>query len=281
MSKYLRYILTHYNGLAPQINWFQPASYSTSFSSFYGTPWEIFRTTSILSSTSRPTTFVTKSGSLPGYASYIAMAPDYDLGITILTGSPSSTLKAQILELVTVKLIRAAEEIAQSDLQKRYTGVFSAKDINSSLVLEQSDTKALYVQSFISNSTDVLASLLPFFGQVKGSEPFRIQLIPTLLYHNEEEQKGQLWRGVVVPEKRRDGVWDDFCLTDDDPYSYAGKPLFEFVLRGVEDENSKLREVELPAFGVRLARASEEVEQKGGGGYRFIDDLLQIVLGNE
>lgn len=244
-------------------------------------PWEIFRTTSILPFTSRPTTFVTKSGALPGYFSSIIMAPDYDLGVTILTASLSSALKSQVLEILTVPLIRAAEETAQSDLQDRYTGIFNAKDLNSSLVLEQADNKSLYIHSFISNSTDVLASFLPLLWQATAGSHFRIQLVPTLLYRDEEKKKGELWRGVVVPEKRGDGVWDEFCLTDEDPDSYAGKPLFEFVLWGAEDGKYRVREVEVSAFRVRLEREVEEVEEEGGRRYHGIHKPQQIVFGSE
>lgn len=38
LSRYLRYILTHYNSLAG-INWLQGASWSADESSFYGMPW--------------------------------------------------------------------------------------------------------------------------------------------------------------------------------------------------------------------------------------------------
>lgn len=36
MSKYLRYVLTHYNGVDHALNWFQPASWGTGINSFYG-----------------------------------------------------------------------------------------------------------------------------------------------------------------------------------------------------------------------------------------------------
>jgi len=36
MSKYMRYVLTHYNALATGVNWMLPASWSTGMNSFYG-----------------------------------------------------------------------------------------------------------------------------------------------------------------------------------------------------------------------------------------------------
>ncbi|KAN0119279.1 putative FLP FmtA-like protein, betalactamase [Hyaloscypha variabilis] len=251
MSKFLRYVLKHYNGLTPTLNWFHPASYSTTISSFYGTPWEIFRTNSILPSTSRPVTFVTKSGSVPGYLSYIILLPEYDLGITILTTGTSTLLKDSIREITTVPLVKTAEHIAQKDLAARYTGTYEAAHLNSTLVISHSATKSLYVESFISNSTDVFAALKSFWP----SDVLRIQLVPTLLFRDEEKQQGEIWRGLPVPEKRNESlIWDDFCLTDDDPVQFAGKPVFEFVMWHADDGAGRVEEVELSAFRVTLKR---------------------------
>ena len=251
MSKFLRYVLKHYNGLTPAFNWFNPASYSTTISSFYGTPWEIFRTNSILPSTSRPISFVTKSGSVPGYLSYIILLPEYDLGITILTTGTSTLLKDNIREIITVPLVQAAEHIAQADLAARYTGTYQAPHLNSTLLISHSATKSLYAESFISNSTDVLAVLKPFWPGT--SDDLRIQLVPTLLFVDEEKQQGEIWRGLLVPEQRNESlVWDDFCLTDDDTVQFAGKPLFEVVMWHSDDGVGRVEEVELSAFRVKL-----------------------------
>lgn len=123
LSKYIRYVLTHYNGITPALNWMQPASWSTSINSFYGVPWEIFRTSKILPNTQRPVTFVTKSGGEPAYFSIIIIAPDYDLGVTILVGGNAKLLE-KLRELVTIPLIRAAENVAVLELQRRYAGTY-------------------------------------------------------------------------------------------------------------------------------------------------------------
>lgn len=218
-------------------------------------PWEIYRTSSILPLTSRPVTFVTKGGGLPGYFTYIIMVPDYDLGITIFTAGESSSLLDLLRETATVSLLKAAEEMVQLDLLDRYTGTFTAKDLNSSLVLAQNGNRSLYIESFISNSTDTFNAwrllLKPF---VQGGT-FRIQLVPTLLYRDEKNNKGELWRGVVVPEKRNlEAIWDDQCITDLDTLYYAGIPLLEVVLWGGEDGVNIVEEVEMSGFRVKLGR---------------------------
>jgi hypothetical protein len=255
MSKFLRYVLATYNRLSPQFNWFNPGSYSTVISSYYGMPWEIYRTSSILPYTSRPVTFVTKGGGLPGYFTNIIMVPDYNLGITILTAGKSSSLMELIRETVTVPLLKAAEEIAQLDLLARYTGVFAAKDLNSSLILAQNDSKSLYIESFISNSTDIFSSWRPLLEPLIHDGPFRVQLVPTLLYRDEKNHKGELWRGTIVLEDRdHEAIWDDFCLTDLDPLYYAGTPLLEIVFWGGEDGGNVVEEVEMSGFRVKMGR---------------------------
>ncbi|KFZ03908.1 hypothetical protein V502_10566 [Pseudogymnoascus sp. VKM F-4520 (FW-2644)] len=199
MSKFLRHVLTTYNTLSPQLNWFNPGSYSESLSSYYGMPWEIYRTSSILPSTLRPITFVTKGGSLPGYFTYIIMAPEYDLGITIFTAGPQNLLNL-IREAVTVPLLCAAEETAQQDLHVRYTGSFAAAaPLNSTIVLAQSDRMGLYIDFFVSNSTVILDAWQDPLSLLTQGRPFRIQLVPTISYREDGAgRKGEVWRGMVI-----------------------------------------------------------------------------------
>ncbi|OBT65801.1 hypothetical protein VE03_03315 [Pseudogymnoascus sp. 23342-1-I1] len=258
MSKFLRHVLTIHNTLSPQVNWFNPGSYSESLTSFYGMPWEIYRTSSILPSTLRPITFITKAGGLPGYSTYIIMAPDHGLGITIFTAGPPDLLDL-IREAVTVPLLRAAEETAQQDLHDRYTGSFAAAaPLNSTIVLAQSDSKGLYIESFISNSTVTLDAWQGPLSPLTQGRPFRIQLVPSLLYREDGAgRKGEVWRGLVVLEERGGGAWDDHCSTNYDPLSYADKPLLEVVFW--EGEGGVMEELEMVGLRVSLARV------EGGG----------------
>jgi hypothetical protein len=274
MSKFLRYVLKHYNGLTPVLNWFQPTSYSTTISSFYGTPWEIFRSNSILTSTSRLVTFVTKSGSVPGYLSYIILLPEYDLGITILTTGTSPLLKDSIREIITVPLVKAAEHIAQTDLATRYTGTYCTTHLNSTLVIAQSPSKSLYITSFISNSTNVIAAFRSFQAAPLPDD-VRIQLIPTLLFKDEEKKRGAIWRGLIVPEKRNSSlIWDDVCITDEDQLQFAGKPVFEVVMWHADGGLGRVEEVDLSAFRVKL-KYDEDESRQGTDIHGSVDALKQ------
>ncbi len=210
---------------------------------------------------------------MPGYLSYIILLPEYDLGITILTTGTSTLLKDSIREIITVPLVKAAEHIAQADLAARYTGTYLAPHLNSTLVISHSAKKSLYVESLISNSTDFLTASKPLWGD--PSDGLRFQLVPTLLFRDEKNQQGEIWRGLFVPEKRNAGlIWDDFCLTDDDPAQFAGRPLFEVVMWHADDGVGRVEEVELSAFRVKLKLDPNTVRQGADA-----QELKETILG--
>lgn len=255
LSKYLRYILTKYNGLTHALNWLNPVSPARGVNSFYGMPWEIYHTDRILSKSRRTVRFATKGGGLPGYTSIIILAPDYDLGFTILVAGNGDLLRK--LQNIVTGLIRSTEELAVRQLQERYTGTYASTDnnLNSSVTLI-ADDRGLVVTEFISNSSDVL-----------GSEPVKrwfpqhgfAQLIPTLLYRNEKHQKGEEWRLQPV-EDRTDGeheIWDDFCITDVEGPLYAAVPINNLVFWDRRNDGS-FDTVELSAFRVNLTRVHEK-----------------------
>ncbi|KEF56126.1 uncharacterized protein A1O9_07707 [Exophiala aquamarina CBS 119918] len=267
MSSFLRYILTHFNGITPALNWFQPASFAEGVHSFYGAPWEIFRTDKILTqpSSRRPVTFITKGGGLPGYSTNILLVPEYSLGITILTaGNPR--LLSKVREIVTTKLINAADKFAERQACARYAGTYSAPHINSTLEITLSPYRGLYVSHFLSNGTDTLSL---FLDQVRErySEDITLQLIPTLLYRDEEQKRGELFRAVFdFPPKPQgsSGVWDDFCTTDVSPLMYAGKSVGEVVFWDTDSSGQRYDRVELSAFRVSLDRVLDERDKDGG-----------------
>lgn len=115
----------------------------------------------------------------------------------------------------------------------------------------------LVVERFISNGTDILKSVIPLFGEPDvATLPWHAQLVPTLLFQEEKKQRGEIWRALIVVDRPKDsnegGLWDDFCVTDVDPASYAGIPLNEFVFW--RDAEGRVTDVELSAFRVTLRR---------------------------
>lgn len=253
MSKFLRYILTHYNTLATGVNWLLPASWSTGLDTFYGMPFEIFRTDRILHDSRRPVTFVTKSGGLPGYYSQMMILEEYGIGMTFLVGGEASLLR-EIIEIVTVELVNAMELAVWETVHETYSGRYIAvrpSVINSSLSLNTSLSRGLHLTGFISNGTDVFNTVLPNFGvdELREHTGWYAQLVPTLLYKNEAAQEGEIWRMLIVPERsplEEENIWSTFCPTDVDGLLYAGKAVNELVFW------HKKRQVELPAWNVTL-----------------------------
>ena len=255
MSKYLRYVLTKFNGLTHALNWFNPASSTRGLNSFYGIPWEIFHTDRVLQDSRRTVRFITKGGGVPGYTSIIILAPEYDLGFTILVAGNSELLLN--LQNIVTGFVRSAEKLAVRQLQNRYAGTYVSCDpsLNSSVTLV-ADHRGLVVTKFISNSSDILN-----FATVKHWIPRHglAQLVPTLLYRNAQDQKGEEWRVQPVEDRGHSerNIWDDFCLTDIEGPLYAAVPINNFVFWD-QGKGEAFETLELSAFRVNLTRVDGE-----------------------
>jgi len=252
LSKYLRYILTHYNTIAG-LNWFHPASPSGGIHSFYGMPWEILHTDRVLKDSRRPVRFITKGGGLPGYTSIIAMIPDFDLGVTILVGGNSDIFE-KLLDAVGTTLVQAAEEISIRQLQERYVGTYISTNhtLNSSMTIV-ADVRGVVVERFVSNGTDVLSAVFKRFS----AQPSYTTLAPTLLFRDEQKQQGELWRMLTSNERTgEESIWDDFCMANFDNPLYAGVGFNELVFWDKEDDG-KFGTVELSAFRINLTRTDK------------------------
>lgn len=254
LSKYLRFVLSKYNGLTHALNWFNPVSSSRGPYSFYGIPWEIYHTDRVLEGSRRTVRFITKGGGLPGYTSVIIVAPEYDLGFTILLAGNHELLSK--LQNIVTSFIRTAENSAVRQLQERYAGTYTSPDptLNSSVTLV-ADHRGLVVTQLISNSSDMLKS-----GPLHQwlPQPGFAQLIPTLLYRDAQAQQGEEWRLQPVEDRvqgDRD-IWDDYCITDIDGPLYAAVPFNSFVFWD-QGEGQAFQTLELSGFRTRLTRADE------------------------
>ena len=274
MSSFLRYVLSIFN--SPSIlsleagNWLQPHSFTASTKSFYGMPWEIFRTDKILHSSKRAVTFYTKGGGLPGYSTIIAVVPEYNLGISIFVAG-NGDLLGKLGEEVSVKVINAVEAVVERQMRERYVGRYVAKEegLNSSLRLGYDQSQGLFVDDWISNGTELVETFRKQYPNVIQPGA-RVQLIPTLLHVDEEKQRGEKWRMQIVPPRPKEGeekVWDDFCITDVDTLMYDGRPLYETVFWA--GDGGRVGEVELTAFRVRLGREEGEAGRED----IFVQDL--------
>lgn len=260
LSTWLRYVLSTYNAQTLAAgNWFTPTSFSGSIDTFYGMPWEIFRarTNEVVEEleSTRPLTFFTKGGGLPGYTSIMIMVPEYAIGITILVAGNGKAL-GDIREVIVEEMVSFAEETAMAELRSRYVGTYEDRRSNSSITLAQSDKHGLTVTRWISNGVDTLMGLEGIFERTGG--PWVMHVLPTLLFDDEDKHEGERWRlfpQKVASEQKRTGgsVWDNFCASDWDIVAYAGKPFNEIVFRGGE-HNGSSESVQLSGFRSTLYR---------------------------
>ncbi|KAL5121524.1 hypothetical protein ACEQ8H_000596 [Pleosporales sp. CAS-2024a] len=269
LSKYFRYILTHYNAIATGVNWMHPVSPSEGINSFYGMPWEILHTDRVLENSRRTVRFVTKGGGLPGYFTILNLVPDYGLAYSVLTATGSTALLDKIQDIVAATLVRAAEEIATRQLHERYAGTYSSTTdaLNSTITLV-ADHRGLVVERLISNGTDTLNQIFQ-----TSSKPAYVQLVPTLLYQDEKKQQGENWRIVHSLERTpaTGSIWDDFCVANIDGDVYTGQPLNELVFWDA-GKDKQFAQVELNAFRVNLSRTEGHVKEK----WHSVQEILEL-----
>jgi len=255
LSKYLRYILTHYNTIAG-LNWLHPVSPSGGLNSFYGMPWEILHSDRALKDSKRTVRFITKGGGLPGYTSIIVIIPDFGIGFNLLIAGGAGAF-SKLRDAISATIVQAAEEISIRQLQERYVGTYVSTNhtLNSSISLV-ADHRGLVVERFVSNGTDVLSAIA---GITEASDTSYRVLSPTLLFRDEKKQQGELWRSVTGNERSEDdlGIWEDECIADMDSGLYAGKGFNELVFWDKE-KNGKYGTLELSAFRINLTRSDEQ-----------------------
>jgi hypothetical protein len=196
--------------------------------------------------------------------SIILVLPEYDLGVTLLVAGDDGEFLKALRETAIVGLVQTAERLAIEQFRKRYEGVYTSPDpdLNSSVTLVF-DNRGLVLTQFVSNGTDVFASSLPRESGAPKDGRWYAQLVPTLLYRDQEAQDGELWRMNFVAERKNqnEAVFDDFCMTDVDIASYAGLPLNEFVLWVGKGQQANV--VEPTAFRTKLNRSKEKQTPDG------------------
>ena len=253
--------------------WFKPHSWSSSLHSAYGMPWEIYRTTELLSDSDRGVTLITKGGALYGYYSHIILLPEYDLAITALVAGDSQGLgwlESKVLTATT----KLAEDLARRQARDRYAGYYKSLQINSSITFDVTDSSGLTITSWISNGTDFLLEYVGIHTGQRDPSQGRVQLLPAGVRRS---SGGEVWHASFVPHKRTaDSVIDSCMINDVDTVMYGDRSLQEFVFHANEDE--EVTEVELPGFRVVLPKqpkAETIVRPAGCSGWKYFQHVLR------
>lgn len=226
-------------------------------------PWEIIRTTEILSDTDRGMTLYAKAGNLDGYSSHIVVMPEYDIGFTFLVAGDGNALKWIEQEVLTTT-IQEIESIARQQTHHRYAGEYHAAPstgLNSSISLSVDGSSGLVLTSWVSNGTDFLpryASLSP------TRKPGKAQLIPSRMKRG---AAGEVWRSTYVQlEDKPKSIVDTCQLNDVDSIMYGGRSVDEFVF--LMDENGRAQSVELSAFRIVLEKVKPDTKDATEAGKR-------------
>lgn len=257
LSKYLRSILN--SQLLPESvtnAWLKPHSWASSrSSSAYGMPWEILRTTKATRDL-HPIDIFTKAGALEGYFSTIFLIPEYGVGLTILTASPTQLALSEIQEAVVAKLIPLIDGLNRDRARQKYSGFYETKNKfsgeNSSISIEvDDDGPGLRLRSWKLNGTDFLSVYGKLREMPEDTNEWQARLIPTNLFtdRNGKWSPGERWRLTTIANEKHtelsseNELFADFCITDIDGSIYGGWSLEEFNFHTIGDSNA----VNLPA----------------------------------
>ena len=236
-------------------------------------PWEIYRTTELLSDSDRGVTVITKGGALFGYYSHIILLPEYDLAITALVAGESQAL-AWLENQVLTATTKFVEDIARSQARDRYTGYYKSLQINSSITLELNGSSGLTITSWISNGTNFLLEYVGIHTGKRDPSQGRVQLVPSV----RRSSGGEVWHVSFVPNKRiADSVIDTCMINDVDTLMYGDRSLQDFIFHANDDD--QVTEVELPGFRAVLQKqakteAEAMVRPARWSGWNYLQHVL-------
>ncbi|KAL1794892.1 hypothetical protein ACET3X_006708 [Alternaria dauci] len=235
--------------------WMQPTTFLRSVHQYVGVAWEIFRITDLPLDFPRPIDIYTKAGGVPGYGSYLALVPEYDISITInAAGGETSYTSIALLDTITTALIPYADQLARSQASSKYAGTYmlSTPIGNDTLVLSSTSGPGLSIDSLTINNVSVIDVLAK--RQNIPSTNFSARLYPT-----DPDSLGtdrENWRMLLdqtIPAKK---LWAELeCMSWNlgDFARYVSEPLDTFVFH-MDAGHEKVVSVELLGWRASLVK---------------------------
>lgn len=153
--------------------WMKPTSHTSSPFFSVGSPWEIWRTRSQITS-GRVVDLYTKSGSVGQYNSQLILLLDYGVTLSVLgAGSSSGSVVTIATEMVLQSLIPMLEDITISEACGKLCGTYESSQpkMNSSVTIA-ADATGLYLDRWINRGVDIKA-VAEAFAIGTGSPPIR------------------------------------------------------------------------------------------------------------
>lgn len=247
LTKFVRSILEN-QLLSPAETrrWLKPSVFTVSTKSAVGMPWEIMRFENITND-GRVIDVYSKAGGFNGYYSWIYLIPEYEIGATILTAGPSTTV-GKLQEIFIAKALPIIEKITREEASKTLAGTYKAKNsLNSTITLTLDNGPGLHITNWISNGTD----LLDAFGMLtRGTAIPKTRLDLRMSPTGVSRDGGKAWRIVRAIMPFSD-IPDTQCWTDIDGMVYGGESLLEMVF--IPGKNGP--ELFSPALRARFTKA--------------------------
>lgn len=176
--------------------WMKPMTHTAALSFSVGSPWEIYRTKSNIT-TGRTVDVYTKSGGIGSYTSLIILIPDYEVSLAILTAGPNGIVVNYVAEMIVQTLIPALEQSARDEAANLLTGLYTSEaGDNSSISLTTDNGPGLLIDSWISNGSDLLQTAEEYLQASGGGHVRSMRLYPTTLKDTRNCQTRAAYRAV-------------------------------------------------------------------------------------
>lgn len=257
--------------------WLKPDTHTSSWGSSVGAPWEILRSDTITAD-GRLIDVYTKSGDLGLYHAYLALIPDYDIVISILTGgvevSADQYANTKIFSAVVEALIPAVEQAGREEASSAggLVGTYTDTSTGSSITLELDAGPGLLITNFTVRGFDVLNHATQYSLSSGPSSTDNIfiegRMYPTNLVakqSGDNQTERTAWRTVfdtMTEEEKTELEGQLFfkngsCLSwfGLDRAAYNFLSLWEFVF--VKGADGRIKAIQNPAFNVTMAKVSK------------------------
>lgn len=250
--------------------WLEPQTHTSSFGMSIGASWEILRSDNITSD-KRIVDFYTKGGDIGMYHCRIAIVPDYDITLVLLTAGPEISDSTVYFNTIIKALIPAVEAAGKSEASV-LEGTYVEESSNSSLTLS-SDSGGIIISNFTVEEFDVLNNIDSYAITTTKESLDESMKKPTTvegrLYPTKRQTKDEklgttktAWRAVFdsMTQEEKDYIDNELFIKDGscqtmyslDRKNYNFHSLAEFAV--VEDADGKVESIINWAFNVTLTK---------------------------
>jgi hypothetical protein len=224
--------------------WLKPVTHTASPLFSFGRPWEI---TTLPANELVPTIEVyAKEGNFELYSSYLALIPDFDIGIAVLQAdSVTSPVPDKLALFIARNLVAALQAVGQQQAQVNIAGTYNTSDNSATLTLVANDgLPGLGLTSLQTNTTD-LRALYASFSDIEPDN-ISLRLYPTNLRSGSTTAfRSVLQDTSIVSDGSNCMTWSNM-----DSPTYGGVALDEFLLSFGEDGG--VESIKVAALGITL-----------------------------